>query len=248
MKKQAGFTLIELLIVIFVISMGLLVIIQGMSESHRYISETAQRTIALNLAKEGIEAVYNIRNSNWRRRSDQKNACRLKADPSMDEKDPGCADDPRITAWRRVIEGTTWQKLTQINGINAINAKEEQENLLGSEMRTVLNNFQNLTDNQRYHIYNISWAWLNHDAYEAAKTANPNLTEDTSSGKYWRWIYVEGLYDKTNGGELDCSQNNNCNNNTAKELRFCSTVLYTKPYQGYVNICSLLTNFERDAN
>lgn len=98
MKKQAGFTLIELLIVIFVISMGLLVIIQGMSESHRYISETAQRTIALNLAKEGIEAVYNIRNSNWRRRSDQKNACRLKADPSMDEKDPGCADDPRITA------------------------------------------------------------------------------------------------------------------------------------------------------
>ena len=61
--QKKGFTLVEILIVIFVISMGLILIIRGMSETHRYLSETAQKTIALNLAKEGIEAVYNLRNS-----------------------------------------------------------------------------------------------------------------------------------------------------------------------------------------
>lgn len=79
MKKRA-FTLVEMLIVIFVVSVGLIVIIQGMASSHRYISETAQRTIALNLAKEGIEVVYNLRNTNRRRFSDKKDQCWLSID------------------------------------------------------------------------------------------------------------------------------------------------------------------------
>jgi|GEM_PF-494428 prepilin-type cleavage/methylation N-terminal domain protein len=78
--QKKGFTLIEILIVIFVISMGLILIIRGMSETHRYISETGQKTIALNLAKEGIEAVYNLRNSNWRKWSDKKDECWLNVD------------------------------------------------------------------------------------------------------------------------------------------------------------------------
>ena len=78
--QKKGFTLIEILIVIFVISMGLILIIRGMSETHRYLSETAQKTIALNLAKEGIEAVYNLRNSNWRKWSDKKDECWLNVD------------------------------------------------------------------------------------------------------------------------------------------------------------------------
>ena len=57
---------------------------QGINKTTTYISETAQRTIALSLAKEGLEAIYNIRNSNWRRWSDSKNMCRLKADPMVD--------------------------------------------------------------------------------------------------------------------------------------------------------------------
>lgn len=247
MKKQAGFTLIELLIVIFVISMGLLVIIQGMSESHRYISETAQRTIALNLAKEGIEAVYNIRNSNWRRRSDQKNACRLKTDPTTDNNNDGCQNDPWISPWRRTLWDINNPKLSWMN---IPDVDIEQKKLLWSEMKTILDKFQALNNdnNKAYRLYNISWAWLSHDAFQAAQNENTNLTEDTNSGIYWRWIYVEGLYNKTNWETLTCQNGNSCNNDNAKELRFCSIVLYTKPYQGYVNICSLLTNFERDAN
>lgn len=126
----------------------------------------------------------------------------------------------------------------------------EQKKLLWSEMKTILDKFQALNNdnNKAYRLYNISWAWLSHDAFQAAQNENTNLTEDTNSGIYWRWIYVEGLYNKTNWETLTCQNGNSCNNDNAKELRFCSIVLYTKPYQGYVNICSLLTNFERDAN
>ena len=53
-KTLGGFTLIEVLVVVFVLSMGVLVIMQGINKTTTYISETAQRTIALNLAKEGL--------------------------------------------------------------------------------------------------------------------------------------------------------------------------------------------------
>lgn len=75
----------------------------------------------------------------------------------------------------------------------------EQEKLLGSEMKDILKNFQGLNDdNKAYRLYNFSGSWIHHDAFQVAKNENTNLTEDTNSGIYWRWIYVEGLYDKTN--------------------------------------------------
>ena len=73
---------------VFVLSMGVIAIIQGISRTTTYISETAQRTIALSLAREGIEGMYNIRNSNWRRWSDSRDKCRLKANPMIDEGNP----------------------------------------------------------------------------------------------------------------------------------------------------------------
>jgi hypothetical protein len=40
--------------------------------------------MALNLAKEGVEIVYNIRNTNRRRWYEQKDACWLNADPLLE--------------------------------------------------------------------------------------------------------------------------------------------------------------------
>jgi hypothetical protein len=81
------------LVVVFVLSMGVLVIMQGINKTTTYISQTAQKTVALNLAKEGLEAMYNIRNTNWRRRSDSRDKCWLKANPMVDEGNDGCAND-----------------------------------------------------------------------------------------------------------------------------------------------------------
>ena len=87
MKKhqKKGFTMIEIIVVLLVLSTALITIISGISTTIRYVSEMRQRTIALNLAKEGIEAVYNIRNTNWRRWSANRDACWLKINPMADE-------------------------------------------------------------------------------------------------------------------------------------------------------------------
>lgn len=77
--------MIEIIIVLAMISTALISIISGVTNTVRYISEMRQRTIALNLAKEGIEAVYNIRNTNWRKRSANRDACWLKVNPMVDE-------------------------------------------------------------------------------------------------------------------------------------------------------------------
>lgn len=70
-------------------------------------------------------------------------------------------------------------------------------------------------------------------------------------GDYFRVITIEGLYPKrSNNPEaadlMTCDKGedlNSCGSTSPKELRFCSTVIYTQPYQGQVRICALATNF-----
>ena len=76
-----------------VLSVGLLSIILTMRRGFAYVQQSRQRVIALNLAREGIEAVYQIRNTNRQRRSSKKDQCRLKTNPMVDEANPGCEDD-----------------------------------------------------------------------------------------------------------------------------------------------------------
>lgn len=203
--RKKGFTLVEMLIVIFVISTGLILIIKGMSESHRYLSETAQRTVALNLAKEGIEAVYNLRNSNWRRWSDKKNECRI-ANLALDQNNEDCDKIDRLQSWSQylVSENLTWLKLQGTDPLNS------------------------------------------NDMYKV------NITP-TSLWSYYRAITIGSLQGKEDWELLKWCKNGGstslwgkkCGDSTPKELRFCSKVLYTHPYKGEVQVCSIMTNFEQ---
>ena len=85
--------MVEIILILVIIATALITIIQGISKTTQYISEMRQRTIALNLAKEGIEAVYNIRDTNWRRRSANRDQCWLKINPMIDEGGDGCEND-----------------------------------------------------------------------------------------------------------------------------------------------------------
>ena len=109
-KKKYWFTMLEVILVLMIISTALISVITGVARTVNYVSEMKQRTLALNLAKEGIETVYNIRDTNWRRWSATKDKCRLKVTP-LDGWNEGCEDDLWITArpnW--VIEEQLAQK------------------------------------------------------------------------------------------------------------------------------------------
>lgn len=74
--------------IIVVISVGLLSVVFALSRGMQYVQHTRQKMLALDLAREGVEAVYNIRNTNWMRWAGVKDTCRLKIDPLVDEANP----------------------------------------------------------------------------------------------------------------------------------------------------------------
>ena len=49
-----------------------------------------QDSLAINLAREGIEGVYSIRNTNWLRWSGKRDTNRLCADPSLTNTNDNC--------------------------------------------------------------------------------------------------------------------------------------------------------------
>lgn len=216
--------------------MGLILIIRGMSETHRYISETAQKTIALNLAKEGIEAVYNLRNSNWRKWSDKKDECWLNVD---EEK---CEDkSQKLTNNQMRILGMNKNTNHWISPSNTsdITKWERDDN----EARFKQTPIRKSPDFQLlYH----QWQRLPQGSIPEAEIQQPK----NNSHQYWEYsrvITIHGLYDKETGGKLTCNTtaSSPCKSSSPKELRFCSTVFYTTPYQWVINICSIMTNFEQ---
>ena len=269
--QKKGFTLIEILIVIFVISMGLILIIRGMSETHRYLSETAQKTIALNLAKEGIEAVYNLRNSNWRKWSDKKDECWLNVDKENCDKSThkltynqmrifGMSDGDTCVSYN------LWSyepiKVETTNGFKSQYGDISQRIRDDKDARFKnLQEYMSPKNNQEYKLVYYRgkriplWSIYRPERgyYDGERLGNQHcpseyIEKNTSPWEYSRVITIHGLYDKESKKQLSCTYDHydkECNSSSPKELRFCSTVFYTKPYQWVVNICSIMTNFEQ---
>jgi prepilin-type N-terminal cleavage/methylation domain-containing protein len=64
-KNDAGFTLIELLIAIAVFTIGLLGSIGLATSNYSNSQDNLDKTLAVNLAQEGLELIRNVRDSNW---------------------------------------------------------------------------------------------------------------------------------------------------------------------------------------
>ena len=271
-KTLGGFTLIEVLVVVFVLSMGVIVIMQGIHKTTTYISETAQRTIALRLAREGIEGMYNIRNTNWRRRSDSRDKCWLKANPMVDEGNPGCEDDPWIHYVRGILlsqelGGNTYYRYAHTANwvTNDPTFPDEHRNCGRYQYEIQTTNLRKRVDwdlmkwtrdpgdwHKWYQLHFIDWDWIDHQEYE--KRGSPKT--DTSMWRFWRYIRVQWLYSKNavepNGpnsrnGCLACTRwigpDPSCWDDNPKELRFCSFVIYKGKNIWSVEVCSIMTNF-----
>ena len=248
--KKKWFTMIELLFVIMLVSTTFMWIITSTISTTNYLTATRQKITALNLAKEWVEIMYNIRNTNRRRRYNQKDANWLKADPFDTTSDK---KDLWIHEGRWIIKAQTWTEnkyysLVKIKDRNDLKnwtsfLEEEhnmQENISLLQDRILDENDDFLDENYKLHLLN-GRRYNNQDL--------DNFTwEDSSQWEYRRYIAVDWLY--TKGGsnpntKLNCENNNwTCWDESSKELRFCAIVIYTKPKFWAVQICSIMTNFE----
>lgn len=104
-----------------------------------------------------------------------------------------------------------------------------------------------------YMLHNMDYNRITHRAW-LAQEDDIRRRENLALGRYWRFISVLGLFPKTTDDTVDerllmCDRGIDnpegvaCGGNDAKELRFCAVVTYTRPYQGTVVLCSMMTNF-----
>lgn len=222
---KKGFTIWEILIVIVVISIGLLSVIAVLNNGLTYVQKTRQKVIALNLAREGMEAVYQMRDTNRTRWAWVKDQCWLKIDPMTDEWALRCIDDTRFSTWSYVLE---------------YKAYSGQYYFALTWPQVSFDLSDGLDTGDLY--YGLCQTWgLRYSCIA------PNTTE----GKYfreiqWLWLYLKDV-PVTWWTLIPCTwslSNPDCWSPRAKEFRFCSKVYYIGDGTGEVKLCWVLTNFK----
>ena len=224
--RKSGFTLREILIIIVVISVGLLSVLVVLTDGMKYVQKTRQKVVALNLAREWMEAIYQIRDTNRTRRSWTKDSCWLKINPLIDEWYPGCSDDARFTSGFYPLQRLVawWQEYFALTG----------------PLLTGIDLSKGIESNSWFSLCQQSW-YRNSCIYQSSST---------SEGKYfreieWLWLYLKDIA-TTWGMELSCTWgiNIDCGTSRPKEFRFCSRVVYLGDSTGDVKLCGVMTNFK----
>jgi|GEM_PF-782894 len=100
LNHRRGETILETLIAMGVLAIGITIAGQVMATSLRNVNSSKNRVIAVNIAKEGLEAMRNIRDTNWLRYSGKKREC-WNHQPTK-ENDDSCPD--LITAGYKPIQ------------------------------------------------------------------------------------------------------------------------------------------------
>lgn len=102
-SRKKGFTLWEILVIIVVISVGLMAIISLLTYGLNYVQKSRQRIIAINLAREGMESIYQIRDTNRQRRAGRKDQCWLKINPLFAPNKDECMNDTRMQSGSYIL-------------------------------------------------------------------------------------------------------------------------------------------------
>lgn len=191
----------------------------------KYVDRSRQEVLAINLAREGIEGVFQIRNTNRLRRWGMKEQCRLKVDPLIDTANDGCQNDERMQAKNYIM-------------LHKTRGGQEYFLLSGTHVGDLDLSYYDVGIDDRYVL-----------CYTAisGRNACPGQSTPVSEGRFFRQIKGISLVDKTTATAINCTDGSDtdpeCTDNTAKEFRFCAKVAYTKNVRGEVELCSVITNF-----
>jgi len=224
---KQGFTIREVLVIVVVISIWLLSVVVALTNGMKYVQKTRQKVVALNLAREWMEAIYQIRDTNWTRWAGVKDQCWLKIDPLVDEWSPRCGDDTWMTTGSYVLQrlSTWWQ---------------EYFALTWPWMWLDLSSWLSSGNLQFSLCQQTGGLW------ESCMWTTP----DTSEGTYFREIEGLWLYLKDEAVtwwmSIVCTwwMSPWCGDARAKEFRFCSRVVYVGDGIWEVKLCGVLTNFK----
>lgn len=223
-----------MMLVVVMLSVWVLSIVKIIDYGIKYSDKTKKRVIAINIAKEWLELVFNIRDTNWLRRSATPNQCRLKKNPLIDDWNDWCENDAWVWSWNYVLSWITTDS-SQIYYI-----------MSWAIWKLQLNQNWNIMIDNEDKVYSLckdtKWFWYN----------CPNQNQSIDEWRYFRMIKWLWVFDKSAwwwswnpNNYLVCNDWTTCWNNDPKEYRFCSRVEYLWNWYNDVELCSLMTNFKK---
>lgn len=241
MQKKA-FTLIELAVWTLLIWIWLTSIINVLQYATRLTNSSKSEVVAINLAREWIETVFNIRDSNRKMFSSKKDQCRLSRLP--DYTNASCENLSRLhnqVWWQYYYLKSPFKNITYFTWEHIL--------MPTSGALSVVENRWNdtwISSGYRMCFFESSGA---DSAYRDTCNSATNGQFDTKYGRYRRSIEIKWLYLKSwipGWTPLNCTRWSDawCGTSTAKELRFCSRVDYYFDIARRVELCSAITNFE----
>ncbi len=231
-RKKRAFTLAETLIVASLFAVMVLWIIFWINRAFAFMNNTRVLVRATNFAREGVEMVYNLRDTNRRRCS-------------------GIRDQTRLYRW------WTWEcsdiknnndlLIPWVYTIKEVKNSSSDDSYIKAEYLTWNNSFYDnmevffKSDTKNLSKIDFSWTY----EYNSGGTIATWNLEDLL---WWSWIEfyrvlrVFGVYDKNTSDRNAIVTD--YRDSKPKELRFCVKVFYT--YNGWYHaseLCSIMTNF-----
>ena len=229
--RKNAFTLVETMIVCTIFAIMVVWIILGINRAFVFMNNTKLDVIATNLAREWVEMVYNMRDTNWRKYSGEKDKHRTYWGTW----------NINLDSWIYVIkQWTTW----------ASNDSYVYADFLTWDINFYddMNVFFSEGEEADRDECKISFSWT-YPYYSWGVIATWNLEDFLwwSGIEFYRVLRVYWVYCK-NGTNLDPNQvvdTNHCKNDTdPKEMRFCVKVFYRNSWWKHAKeLCSIMTNF-----
>ena len=219
--KKNWFTLVEVIIVCTLFAMFVIWIILWINRAFTFMNDTRLRVISSNLAREWVEMMYNIRDTNRRMHSWKKDENRLLRR----------SDTQKFTSLIYTI-GTMWPEnepycaTFDSRGVDCY----DTENFFKSTCDTVRNRSK------------IQFTWT-YKYYTGWNMATWNIGELLEWGlaEFYRLVRVYGIYEKD---VEDTDTATNGDDWTPAEMRFCVKVFYmANGGKHSTELCSLMTNF-----
>lgn len=230
MKKKLfmSFTLLEVLFVIIIVSMWLMSVLYAINYASDNVKSVKQRVIAINLAREGMEWVFQIRDTNWLSSPSKKDECRLDMNPLLDQwSTDWCSDDKWMGSWNYIL----------------------QKIISGDQQTFYLSWWSNwaklnLSDGVDSNDTNFALCW---SGALGLRQACPGYNWPVAYFRqiHWEWLFLKDS-NTTGWDYLDCANWTSpsaCWWIDAKEYRFCSKVAYIWQWAWEVELCGLITNF-----
>lgn len=230
--NKKAFTLIELVIAIALIGLWIAAILTLLREGLRFVDRTRQDVVSINLARQWIEAMYSMRNTNRRKRSWKKDQCWLLLDTFENYPSIDCENMNWMWSGMYLLSWST------INGQNYFSLTAWQDVLL------------DLSD----------WLQAWEDQYSLCKRDTwwvpcPGTVETTSEWRFYRQVVWKWVFRKDSSAvwweQVSCVNGQDidqfwalCWDEWPKEYRFCVRVASLKQWTNLVEQCAVMTNFE----